>query len=276
MFFERPDVRYVDMCIYIDEHIYTDDYDVSRVYQYLYHIIRMIALKRAYFPKKVDLDDFSLYAASSYYMRLTDERQFSSDSPIEPVRSILNYIRKTLFSVRREYCRKHFNDNEVCESDIVSIDTDSFSNYVSRKIDYIGKIDFGSCLETTQVLVKKYLMDIPYKYGTSTWNNIYISCMMSFLNSITLKNRDIKRINNFKRPNSLTDEMLNKLYLEERYAPTILFHLDSSMYNYITILTNKIRHKIAADLSQSLHTFTPSHINMKNLMVSSVSEDKDY
>jgi hypothetical protein len=264
------------MCIYIDEHIYTDDYDVNKVYQYLFHIVRMITMKRAYFKKVADMDDFSLYAASSYFMRLTDKRQFDESSNIEPVRSVLNYIRKTLFSVRRDYCKKHFNENEICDNDIVSLDTDAFANYVSRKIDHTGRMDFGSYLENAQKVIQGYLMNIPYKYGTSTWNNIYISCMLSFLNSITLKNRDIKRINNFKRPNSLNDELLNKLYLNERYNSTILFHLDDSMYNYITVLTNKIRHKLASDLSQSLHYYTPSHINMKNLIMSNISEDKDY
>lgn len=270
MFFEKPKIRYVDMCIYIDEHIYNNDYDESTVYEYLYHIVMMLTTKRNYFKARVDLDDFSMYAASAYYLRLTDTRQFGDNASLEKVRSILNYVRKTLFSIRRDYCKKYVNTQDVSNTEYVSMNTDSFLMYTNKTLDELNRIDFYSGLESVQTTIKTYLMDIPYKYGTPMWNNIYISCMLSFLNSITLKNRDIKRINGFKRPNSLTDELLLKLYRAERYDSTILYHLDSDMYNYITVLTNRIKHKLSADLSQSLHTYTPSYINMKNLLMSNI------
>ena len=276
MFFEKPDIKYVDMCIYIDDHIYTDSYSQELVYQYLFHIVMMITLKRDYFKSRHDVEDFSLYAASTYYMRLTDKRQFGNTPSLEKIRSILNYVRKTLFSIRREYCKKHMSECEIPNAEFVSIDTDAFSMYVSHKIDPVGKIDFRCYLGDTKDFIKEYLKGIPYQQGTTMWTNIYISCMLSFLNSITLRNKDIKRIENFKRPNSLNDNLLNKLYMNERYSSTILYHLDDSMYNYITVLTNRIRHKLSVELSQSLHSYTSSYVTMKNLLMSNMMEDKDY
>jgi hypothetical protein len=272
MFFDKPDIRYVDMCMYIDDTVYSGDFNQELVYQYLYHIIMMIAVKRNYFDTRSALDDFSLYAASSYYMRLTDERQFGNCQTLPKIRSILNYVRKTLFSLKRDYCKKYISNNEVpCEEFVVS-DRDSFSMYVGSRVDPMGRIEVGNYLGSIQPVIKEFLMTIPYKYGTPIWNNIYISCMLSFLNSVTLRNRDLERINNFKRPNTLTDSLLNKLYLQERYQSTILYHLDDSMYNYITVLTNRIRHKIASEVSHSINTYTNSYINMKNLMVSNIQE----
>ena len=275
MFFEKPKVRYVDMCMYIDDHVYTDDYDQTLVYQYLYHIILMLAIKRDYFSSSKVTEDFSLYAASTYYVRLFDERQFEDESSLEPIRSILNYIKKTLYSIRREYVRKYMPENETPVGvEYLNIDSDSFSMYVGNKVDFIGKFEFGDYLESIDVIVKDSLKTIPYKNNSVMWNNIYISCLLSLLNSITLKNKDIKRLNGFKRPNSLTNELLNDLYLEERYNSVILYHLDNCMYNYIWVLTNKIRHHLSTELSQSLHTHTPSNITMKNLLMSNTSEQE--
>lgn len=276
MFFEKPDVRYVDMCIYIDDHIYTDDYDEELVYQYLFHIILLITMKRNYFNTKYEREDFSLFAASWYYMRLTDKRQFEDDSTLEKIKSILNYVTKTLFGVRQKYCKKYVVDREIPSPEFVDVDIDGFSMYTQRKIDSIGTLEIKSLLGTTNDFIKEYLKDIPYPKDSTIWTNIYISCMLTFLNSITLRNKDIKRIENFKRPNSVSDTLLTKLYINERYSSTILYHLDDSMYNYITVLTNKIRHLLSTELSQSLHTYTPSFVTMKNLLMSSTSENKDY
>jgi hypothetical protein len=273
MFFDKPNVRYVDMCIYIDEHIYNGDYDQTTVYQYLFHIIMMLSIKRNYFNNKKLTEDFSIYAASNYYMRLLDERQFLENPSLEPIKSILNYIKKTLYSIRREYMNKYLPEQEMT-SDIeyLSIDNDAFDLYVSNRVDFVGKFEFGNYLENIDVIVKDVLKTVPYKPNTIIWNNIYISCMLSLLNSVTLKNKDVKRLNNFKRPNSLTDELLNELYLSEKYNSTILYHLEDSMYNYIGVLTNKIRHKLSQELSQSLHTPSPSVVTMKNLLMSNIIE----
>lgn len=276
MFFEKPNVRYVDMCIYIDEHIYNGDYSEELVYQYLFHIILMLTLKRDYFNTKHDREDFSLFAASHYYMRLTDERQFGDNPTIEPIKSILNYVAKTLFAIRQKYCAQYVFDKEIPTGEIVDVDKDAFSIYAQHKLDTVDRVEFNGCLGVANDFIKEYLKDIPYPQGTTEWNNIYISCMLSFLNSITLRNNDIKRIDNFKRPNSFNDTLLTKLYIKERYSSTILYHLDDSMYNYVTVLTNKIRHRLSKELSQSLHSYTPTHITMKNLLMSNTIEDKDY
>ena len=276
MFFKKPNIKYVDMCIYIDDHIYTNDYNEELVYQYLYHIILMIAMKRHYFESGHEAEDFSLYAASYYYMRLTDKRQFGDNPSLDLVRSILNYVKKTLFSVRLEYCKKYVVEQETPSPEFVGIDVDAFSMYVNHKIDPIDTVDFKCYLGDTDDFVKEYLKDIPYPQGSTVWTNIYISCILSLLNSITLRNKDIKRIENFKRPNSLNDMLLTRLYMNERYSSTLLYHLDDSMYNYITVLTNRVRHKLSMELSQTLHCYTSSCTTMKNLLMSNTLEDEDY
>ena len=81
----------------------------------------------------------------------------------------------------------------------------------------------------------------PYKKDKAMSSNIYMSWLLSFLNSITLPNSTNCKIGSYIRPTTLTDKLIDELYLSEKYNSTILYHLDSNMYNYITVLTNKIK-----------------------------------
>jgi len=276
MFFDKPDIRYVDMCIYIDNNAYTSKCENDLIYEYLYHIIMMLSVKWDYFDSVKTADDFSLYAASVYYMRLKDKRQFEENSSIEPIRSILNYIKKTLYSIKASYIKKYLKEqNTVGEDQLLSLDLDGFRCFASHLISPLDKCDFSYCLEDIQYVIKDTLKTVPYKKNSVMYHNIYISCILSFLNSITLRNSVLKRINNFKRPTSLTDDLLESLYLRERYNSVILYHLDDSMKNYIAILTNKIRVTIAKELSYTIHKSMPSCVNMKNLLMSNTFEEDD-
>lgn len=56
-------VRPVDMCIYIDDHIY-NDYDPNLVFEYLYDLFYSLSMKKRFFSKESDYDQYSLYGAS--------------------------------------------------------------------------------------------------------------------------------------------------------------------------------------------------------------------
>lgn len=269
MFFNKPDIRYVDMCIYIDDHIYSGEYDESLVYQYLFFIVLMLATKRDYYPNTKDREDFSLYAASYYLMRLTDSRQFDDNSPITPIRSILNFVKKTLYGVRAEYNRKFYHkDEELFIEDLPGVNIDAFSSFVHREAHSFDRSNFSIYLEDVSSMIKSYITNSPYKKDKVMSSNIYMSCLLSFLNSVTLPNSTYYKIGSYIRPTTLTDKLIDELYLNKKYNSTILYHLDSNMYNYITVLTNKIKIKFSQDLAGTLHTSLPSCVNMKNLLVS--------
>lgn len=266
MFFEKPNVRYVDMCIYIDEHSHTEDCDSSKIYEYLFHIISMLTIKRNYFDSSSDIDDFSLYAASRYYMRIYDEK-------LDKVNSILNFIRKTLHAMRYDYNKTYkYETEKPFGEELISIDMDSFRCFIDNKTDHIGKQEFSLYIEDICSSIRKIATNTPYKNDASMTSSIYISCLLSFLNSITLSNNDLKRLRGFKRPSSLTDKLLEEVYMKERYDATILYHLPDYMHNYITFLTTKVRHQITRELSQSLQTYYPVCITMKNLLMSDIVE----
>ena len=60
MIYKKPKgVKYTDMAIYIDNHIYSEDCDDDLVFQYLYHLVNMFAYKHKFFNRAEYYDDFS-------------------------------------------------------------------------------------------------------------------------------------------------------------------------------------------------------------------------
>ena len=42
-FIKPKGLKYTDMCIYIDKNAYTDNPDDEKIFQYLYHLVSMLA-----------------------------------------------------------------------------------------------------------------------------------------------------------------------------------------------------------------------------------------
>ena len=105
------------------------------------------------------------------------------------------------------------------------------------------------------------------------WNNIYTSCLLSLLNSLTVR-RDILAKFNKHKNTLIQPEYISKIYQRERKNSTILFHLDNSMRDYITVLVNSLRKVIAKDLSESLYQPVQSQACMKELLMQSMTNNE--
>lgn len=90
-----PNVRYVDMCIYVDENIGKPDADVEKIYEYLTMISYMLAVKRKLFNSEEYYDKYAHYIASSVYMRMV-----VNVPGRPPIKSCLNYI-KSIIALRK-------------------------------------------------------------------------------------------------------------------------------------------------------------------------------
>ena len=271
--YNNPKIRYVDMCKYIDDNIYNNTYDETKVYDYLCYIIQMLAKQNNLFKSTRDYEDFSIYMASKVFLRLVNKRQFEENSSLEKIKSVLNYIKRTINFHRYDYCNE-FNLNEPFKFDDITSNMDGLKYHISRSVDELNKCEFEVCLQDVIKTTKKFVYNLPMNKSNTELRDIYISCLLTFLNSITLKRVDIQRINSFKRDTSFSVELLIKLYNEESQN-IILYHLDSSMKPFITVLVRRIKRLIAIDLSRSTHTYIPEYINIQNLLLSNLKDDCD-
>lgn len=276
MYVKPRNIRYVDMAIWIDAHAYTDDCDEETLYEYIYHLVRMLAYKRKMYQTANQYDGFILYASSRYYLRITDKRQFETNEDGTPVlpklKSILNYIKKTIYPTKIDYEREFSVTIPV--DNLAPVDA-SFRNYLDDCIDELGLFEFNDCLHNIIGSIRRYLSRIPYRTNTVIWENIYISCLLTFISSVTLNKRAIAKLQTMPQKLSMHPEYIEKLYKDSQDDKPILFHLDANMTGYITVLVNGMRKVIANDLSSILHTHIASASYMKEMFYQSLKKEEN-
>jgi hypothetical protein len=280
MIYQKPkDITYTEMCMYIDDNVYKDNFDERLVYEYIYHIVYMLAKKAQYFKKNSYYDDFAIYGANRVFFRLTNKKQWElkdDDSPkMEKVKSVLNYIKNILYPLKVD-----FEQSEYCQSITRETNVEDVSynfNYVlDDTLNNITFCEFGMTLNDIGKTCNKFLRSIPYKHKSVEWLNIYTSVMLTFLNMVTLTNKRKNRLQHLEGTMRITDQHINDAYDQEAQQKPILFHLDESMSDYILVLTRQLKHIVAKDLSDILHTNVSNDITLLPLSVKDyISECED-
>lgn len=267
MTFTKPkNVTYTDMAIYIDENVYNEKFNENLIFEYIYHLIYMLAYKERYFNRASYYDDFALHGATRIYFRLTNKKQFEfkpDGSPkMKRVKSVLNYIKTTLYPMKVTFEQETYSQGETISSDNLTDET-LYSYAIQDTVDEIQIVNFNMCLGDICKTIKAYVRTLPYASDPVMLNNLYLSCLLSFLNKITLSNSNKDKL--MKKGMKAFDD----LYEEESKSPVILFHLDESMRSYVTVLVNVIKHMIAKDLSELIQVRMPQSANTRNLTLQS-------
>ena len=284
--YNKPkDLKYTDMAIYIDENIYREDLseeEKEKIYEYIYHLVKMLAYKEKFFNKDFYYEDFAIYAATNIYMRLTSPKQFIYNESGEPnlskIKSILNYIKAVIYPRKVKFEQEFYAQTTSEESyEILTNSPYSFSDKLYEFTDDLNIVEFNNCLEDVCKTAKSFLKKIPYPRDSVEWINIYISCLLTFINYITLPNSEIESVNNFE---SYEDRLrhIQVAFQRQQKDEPILYHLDSSMSNYVKVLVTELKHAIAKDLSSLTHTYIPSNSGVNRLMLASINgleDDKD-
>ncbi len=272
-------VRYVDMAIWVDANAYKEDCDQEKMYDYIYQLSKMLAYKRGLCQNYQHYEDFALYAASKYFLRITDKRQFELDENGEPklkrIKSILNYIKKTLYTSKIDFDREY---GDSADPDVpVEVDNEgsNFRDILESTVDEIHIAEFEHYLHDVSRTIKFHLQKLPYKRDSAEWLNIYTSCLLSLLNSVTLPRKSLLRLNAMIKAGKSKMSLIDKMYRKERENSTILYHLDESMRDYITVLVNEIRKVIANDLSGILHTHISTASYTSEMMMQTLKGEDD-
>lgn len=273
MTYTKPDnVSFTAMAIWIDSNVYTSTCDDIILYEYLYHLSNMLAHEGKYFTKTQYYDDFSLYCASKLFMRLKNPKQFLDEgdsSKLAPVKSVLNYLKKVIYPMKVDFEQEHYLQSTE-ETSVICASNFDLGSFLVDETDVLYKVEFSCVLNNISHIVKSYLQKIPYRRNSAEWTNIYVSCMLTILDSITLSNFDKKKISSITRNK---EKILDRLYTDLRYREPLLFHLNDNMKDYIAVLVNELRHVISSQLSQDAHTRISAEDTAKNIIMSSIEEE---
>lgn len=251
MLYNKPsNVRYVDMCIWIDQHAYDADVNQQMFFQYLYHICYMLSYKSKYFYSSKEYDDFAVYAATKLFLRYT-----SKNEELNKIKSILNYAKRVIYPYKVQFQQQNYKENTpgIQDSDEQPLIDDSFRLSLDDKINQLNRTDFQLYLTNFHKTVKHIINQTPYKKQSSEYTNIYISCMLTILNSITPNTKDTTHIGSIVRSDKIRENLYDKVYHSMR-NDVILYHLDDSYEDYIKVLINRIKNGARIELSQLIYT----------------------
>lgn len=273
MTFKRPNITYTAMAMWIDENAYSDSCDNELLYQYIYHIAEMLARKAEYFHYASEYDEFALYVASRVYFRLKNPKQFQIDSNGEPklrkIKSILNYLKKVLYPCKADYDIEFGSGSP--DATIVQLGSFDVGEHLVWESNLFDQFDrsfaYGDIIKT----VKQHLRRIPVRKNSSEWYNIYLSCLLTLINSTVLTSAMIKR-RDVNQPQN-RDEIVEKFYKELRAQPPVLFHLPNTMSTYISVLTNEIRHVVSDELGWKTNLLIPADVPLKRSIFIQLQEE---
>lgn len=274
MTYNKPyNISYTDMCIWVDQNVYTDDCDVNTLYEYLYHIVNMLAHEGRYFRTVDTYDEFALYAASRLYVRLKNPKQFelneSGVSKLPQIKSVLNYAKTIIYPYKVDFEQETYSP---LAEDITTLYENNFdfSDYLTDDCKVFSHIDFVMSLENVTSVVRSYLTRIPKRINSPEWYNIYLSCLLTILNSIVPSRAQIHAVGASKGI-----ERLNKLYDLLKDKAPILYHLDVSYTNIIKTLVTEIKHLLTKELTTELYTYIPTETTLKNMLIPDMEEPTD-
>lgn len=274
MIYKKPkDITYTEMAMYIDEHVYEENSNDELIFEYIYHLAMMLAYKQHYFSKYEYYEDFAVFAATSVFMRLKNKKQYELDSSGRPkmtkIKSVLNYLKVVLYPKKVDFEQNYYS--QLISSPDVPDEKTHFAldTLMSQTVDDLNIAQFNLCLNDVANTCKRTIRDIPFKKNKANWNNIYLSCLLTFISNLTLSEKNKERIKLLGKTFFLRPDILESMYKEES-IDVILYHIDSHLKDYIKVLTNKMKHTLAKDLSLSLHEYISSDGNVKNILLAQI------
>lgn len=259
MIFPKPDIKYTEMAMYIDEKINSDnklsEQELELIYVYLYHLIRMLAYKKHYFNKTEYYDDFSLLVAGDmmnrliYNPKLNEVDEFGNPK-MKRLKSILNYLKAILYGRKVLFEQQNYSQ-KISKQPIEPKITDyAFAQQIRQtKRDQINsnvKLYLGDLSKT----ITSFINNNCVYSDPIIRKNIRISCYLSLLNSIIFTKQVVDNVNTKYKTSDSKFNYLCLEYTNNRENCVILYHLDDSFKNYITILTRRIFTVIEKDIKE--------------------------
>ena len=272
MLFQKPkDMKYTDMCIYVDKIVARGnptEAEQNTIFQYLYHIAFMLAHKQKYFNASHYYDEFAIYFATSVMQRLfynprLSEVDENGDPVLAPIKSVLNYMKNVCYPRKVEFEQENYSQKYT-----ETFDTREWSQSFNR--------DPYEEVKETDILF--YLRDLPktikyliyehnfYKNDKVMMKNIYLSCLLSFLNIITFSEADKEKFETAYTSVDAKYRLLAKIYAKNRTEGIILYHLDAEYEDYIRVLVNKIFRYLKQDIMEISNQYTISDEVMTNIL----------
>jgi hypothetical protein len=227
-------MKYTDLCIYIDKKVYErdengnpialrklNDEETIKVYNYLYALIYALSMKKRLFNSKDDYDLFCIEATTDIFVRLEKpDQDFTYQCEHnKPIKSILNYVKGALAFMAMTWRASNYAEILKPESEFEDNEHEGVKKlenkrqaikkylYEQASADYSRDKSeaYTELLNNIPCYIKKSLENSIYKNNKLKKHQILLSEYITISNCLTL---DSKK-------NKYSDEKKKKLFLEQ-------------------------------------------------------------
>lgn len=277
--YQKPaGIKYTDMAIYIDKHAYDENRSEevdALIYEYLYHLIYALSIKKNYFKNYQDYDSFACYGATKVFTRLINKNQYRDKKPLKKIKSVLNYIKSILYAYKTDYQSENYAEvlNPEYGVDTIKLQediNDSIENDYSQKLE-----DIQELLVNNFEIIKKIVNNTPYKKLPEIKHDLELSLLITFANNFILpKTKELT----LKKRTDLAKSILKKLKIYYEALPqksTVLWHLNKSMADYVKLLYNKFKLKILYNIMDIQSSYKLDDGTLKAIKDSAYQVEED-
>lgn len=244
--------KYTDMCKEFDEEFYKPDRDDNKLFGYMYLVFYMFACKGGFFQKFEDYDGYATYAAKTIYTRYIKYQERG-----EHIKSLLNYAKSCKGHLKTDYQKEAFQQvTQKGDENVLAYVNVFRQNIQDAYSQESMRSDIEDMITTISSVVKDVVNESNYRSDKTLIRNIHMSCLLTLTNNLTLRNTIVEKIESKTVENKLTSDYLIKQYQKEKAEPPILWNLDESFSDTITLLVNKIRVKISDALNEIRSSYT--------------------
>lgn len=276
IFKKPPNMRYTQLAMFVDAHIRDKDEKTQQLcFEYIWHLFYILAVKGKMFNSGRDYDEYALYAATQLYLRYKKEDN-EKGANLKPIKSCLNYIKRILYPLKVNYQKANFEqvfqEGSLQGNAPTQILDDKISDIRNLNSSLVS-VECNYYLSSIHSSIRGILEKTPYRNNKVILHNLYISCLLTFLKSITLSKRSLARLEDRKAKKLSLEGVLDGLYAREsREDNIVLYHLDPSMHNYVAFLFNKIKKEVVKDLNYIIGSYEPSESVIKDLLMSPLED----
>ena len=230
MLWKKPaNLKYTDLCIFIDENVPKiinpgENPELENtIYNYLWLLVKALAIKKFMFTDFQDYDMYAFYAANRLFFALRknqlNQGKTIKGKLIRPIKSCLNYTKALLYPMKIEYQRESFR--EVIEEEFVSKKFDAFAykeRLKNEARDVHGvttqfKEHVRDVIIANGQLLDNILQKSPFNSSTPEYQNLKLSILLTSIQILKTKKK-----------------------LDAVPQSVILWHLPKSMSSYTKVL----------------------------------------
>ena len=260
MLWKKPaDMKYTEMCIFIDQNVpkivNPGEFPEleNTIYNYLWLLVKALAIKKCMFTDFQDYDMYAFYAANRLFFALRknqlNQGKTIKGKLIRPIKSCLNYTKALLYPMKIEYQRESFK--EVIEEEFVSKKFDAFAykeQMKDRARDSSGVTrqfmeHLRESFNKNSFILDRVLQKSPFNKNTPEYQNLKISIL---LNSIQI--------------------LKNKKKLDVTNQSIILWHMPKNMANYTKVLLKEFFMELKLEIMDCYKASDVSDVDLENIL----------